>query len=418
MHMQPPNPLPDQKATDPLASAGRGAGTPPPWQTLIAASFGSAEAVERIPAEAREAWEASFAAYAADHRYYELTHDALENQFQHRYLMLKDRQGTLRAVQPFLIVSQDLVTGVPLPIRRMIERVRKVFPHFLKLKMVMVGCSAGEGDLAGDAESGGFAWTVDALGEVLPLLGRRLRARLIVFKDFPSKYRAALDPLRTRGFVRVPSMPATGLNLDFESFEDYMAKHLSHAMRKNLRRKFRKATVGAPLVFAVSNDASALVNELLPLYQAVFARSELKFEELNADYLRELGRRMPDRARFFLWRLENRIVAFASCLVHNGVVKDNYIGLDYSVALDRHLYFLTWRDTITWAVQNGCHTYHSAPLNYDPKLHFRMHLEPLDLYVRPVQGWLSPLFTRILPLLEPTRYDRAIQQFPNKKDLR
>jgi hypothetical protein len=91
--------------------------------------------------------------------------------------------------------------------------------------------------------------------------------------------------------------------------------------------------------------------------------------------------------------------------------------LDYSLALDYHLYFLTWRDTISWAVQNGCHTYHSAPLNYDPKLHFRMKLDPLDLYVRAAQDWLNPLVRRLMPVFEPTRYDRAIQRFPNKDEL-
>ncbi|HEY0791045.1 MAG TPA: GNAT family N-acetyltransferase [Chthoniobacterales bacterium] len=415
--MPPPDSLPGQNATGFPGPASRDPGAPPAPQVLLQTPLGSALVVERIPPEARDAWERGLAACATDHRYYELTQDTLGNQFQHRYLLLRDRQGTLRAVQPFLIVSQDLVTGVPRPVRRAVQRVRKVFPRFLKLKMIMVGCSAGEGDLAHGADGTGLAWTAKALGDVLPLLGRRFRASLIVFKDFPAKYRTVLDPLTTRGFARIPSMPATGLNLDFDSFEGYMAARLSHAMRKNLRRKFRKAMAGAPVVFEACNDASAWVNELVPLYRAVFERSELKFEELNADYLRELGRRMPDRARFFLWRLENRVVAFASCLVHDGVLKDNYIGLDYSVALDRHLYFLTWRDTITWAIQNGCHTYHSAPLNYDPKLHFRMHLEPLDLYVRPTYGWLGPVFRRFLPLLEPTRYDRAIQQFPNKKDL-
>jgi hypothetical protein len=126
---------------------------------------------------------------------------------------------------------------------------------------------------------------------------------------------------------------------------------------------------------------------------------------------------MPDRARFFLWRQEGRIIAFASVLVHDGVLRDNYIGLDYSVALDRHLYFVTWRDTIIWALENGIHTYHSAPLNYDPKYHFRMELEPLDLYVLSAHTWLNPIFRRILPLLEPTRYDRTIQKFANAGEL-
>ena len=390
---------------------------PHPLPVTVKASFGSAVVVERVPPDDQAIWESSFAGRITDHRYYELTQDTLGAQFEHRYLLLKGADGTTRAVQPVFIVLQDLVTGLPRLFRQVVERVRRRFPGFLKLRMLMVGSSAGEGDLGRDVGTGEVTWTAQALGEVLAPLGRKLRATLIVFKDFPAAYRGVLEPLKRSGFTRVPSMPATGLTLDFETFEEYLTKRLSHAYRKNLRRKFRKAAQGVPLAFDVVSDVTPWVDQLVPLYRAVFGRSELKFEELNAEYLSELGRRMPDRARFLLWREGDRIVAFACCLVHNGVLKDNYIGLDYSIALERHLYFVTWRDTVIWALESGCHTYHSAPLNYDPKLHFRMHLEPLDLYARATRAWLNPLCARVLPWLEPTRYDRAVQQFPNQADL-
>jgi hypothetical protein len=56
-------------------------------------------------------------------------------------------------------------------------------------------------------------------------------------------------------------------------------------------------------------------------------------------------------------------------------------------------------------------------LNYDPKYHFRMELEPLDLYVRSPHAWLNPVFKRVLPLLEPTRYDPVIRKFANASEL-
>jgi hypothetical protein len=47
-----------------------------------------------------------------------------------------------------------------------------------------------------------------------------------------------------------------------------------------------------------------------------------------------------------------------------------------------------------------------------------MQLEPLDLYVRAVSNVLNPVFRPFLSWLEPTRYDRAIQQFSNAAELR
>ena len=46
-----------------------------------------------------------------------------------------------------------------------------------------------------------------------------------------------------------------------------------------------------------------------------------------------IGREMPERARFFVWRREGKAVAFAFCMVHDGTIHDLNMGLDYSVAL-------------------------------------------------------------------------------------
>jgi Acetyltransferase (GNAT) domain len=381
------------------------------------ASFGSAAVVDQLGPEDRPAFEFGFRRCALDHRYYEITQSALGDQFEHLYLVLRDAAGTTRAVQPFLFVRQDMVVGTPAVVRRAVDAVRRLLPSFLKLPMIMVGCSAGEGDIAGDINTGDIGWTVNGLKEVLVPVGKALGAWMIAFKDYPKSYRSSLDSLATAGFTRVPSMPATGMGLEFRDFEDYLNTRLSHAMRKNLRRKFRKSASGPPIDFEVVTDITPYVQEVLPLYQGVYQRASQKFEELNLVYLSELGRKMPDRSKFLIWRIEGRIVAFASCIVHDGVLRDNYIGLDYSIALDRHLYFVTWRDTVTWAIENGYRLYHSAPLNYDPKLHFRMDLEPLDLFVRAPSSPFNFLLRRLLPVLEPTRYDPVVKKFPNASEL-
>jgi len=380
-------------------------------------SFGTAAVADGIPPEEYETWVAGFEDYPVDHRYYEIVHESLRDQCAHYYLFLKDSNGMTRAIQPFLIVSQDLATGTPAFIRNALAQVRRLVPGLLKLRMLMVGCSAGEGAIVLERVSRDISWTVDALRASLTPVARRLKAVLIVFKDYPKFYRRYLDRLRVFGFTRLPSMPATQLDLDFSDFEDYLKRRVSYTTRKNLRRKFRKAQSGPPIEWEVVTDISPYVDEVYPLYQQTLSRSEFRFQELTKSYLCELGQRMNDRALFFLWRQQGRIIAFASVIVHNGVLRDNYIGMDYTVALKYHLYFVTWRDTITWALKNGIHTYYSGPLNYDPKYHFRMALAPLDLYVRSSYDWLNRIFKPILPLLEPTRYDRVIRKFANADEL-
>ena len=72
-------------------------------------------------------------------------------------------------------------------------------------------------------------------------------ARLIVFKEFPAKYRSVLAGFIGAGYTRVPSYPMTQLNIDYPSFEEYMARALSRKTRQDLRVKFRAAAAAPPI---------------------------------------------------------------------------------------------------------------------------------------------------------------------------
>jgi hypothetical protein len=383
----------------------------------VPTSFGRAVVASRVPEADAETWAAGLAHQANDHRYYELTHDALGHQFEHYYLLLQDKAGKTRAIQPFLMVNQDLVTGMPKAFRRAMDKVRQKFPSTLVMRMLMVGCSAGEGHLVRDSSTGSVEWVAQALAEALHPVARKFKAAMIVMKDFPKTYRKPLRPLRRYGYARVPSMPGSRLDLNFKSFDDYLQNKLSHKTRKNLRSKFRKAAAGAAITMEVVSDVAPHIDELYPLYRQVLERSQYKFEELTKPYFVQISRRMSERALFFIWRQNGKAVAFSSCAGHDGVLRDHYIGLDYKVALDHHLYFLTFRDIVTWAIENKYHTYYSAPLNYEPKYHLRHDLVPLDLYVRTSWDWINPLFRAIVPYLEPTRYDPMIRKFANAHEL-
>jgi hypothetical protein len=383
----------------------------------VRTSFGSAVVTDRVPEGDAATWAAGLSHLANDHRYYEAAHESLGDQFEHYYLFLKDTTGRTRAIQPFLVVNQDLVAGLPRTVRLTVEKLRRRFPGAFKLRMVMVGCSAAEGHLVRDEKTGSVEWTAQALSEALQPVGRALKAALVVLKEFPTSYRKALRPMQGAGYVRIPSMPGSRLDLDFADFDEYMQTRLSHKTRKNLRSKFRKAEAAGKLELKVVTDIEPHIDELFPLYRQVVERSQYKFEELTKLYFVLLSRRMGDRALFFIWRLKGKAVAFSSCAGHDGVLRDHYIGLDYSVALDHHLYFVTFRDQVTWALANKYRTYYSAALNYEPKYHLRHELVPLDLYVRTSWNLINPICRAIIPYFEPTRYDPMIRKFANAHEL-
>ena len=362
-----------------------------------------------------DAWKQALQNKSKDHRYYEIVEETLECDFEHHYLLLEDGSGKIRAIQPVFFVRQNLIEGVPGKIRSVVDRIREVFPRFLTMRVLMVGCAAGTGDL-GACDEKDEPWVTNALKAALRIYAKRNKASLVVFKDFPTNYRSVLDTLLSNGYARIPSMPMTRLPLHYANWDEYFAT-LSKATRKDLRRKFRKTERTPKIEMEMLNDVAPLVDEIYPLYLAVHERSSLKFETLTKNYFRDIGRRMADRARFFIWRQNGRIVAFSFCLVCDGVIYDECIGLDYRVALDLHLYFYTLHDIISWALQQGLKYYYSNPLNYEPKLHLDCELVPLDLFIMHTNPLLNPIFRRVIKYLGPTRHDPVLQKFPNAHQL-
>jgi predicted N-acyltransferase len=376
--------------------------------------FGNAKVLSLEDLRSVEEWKYAFAAKTKDHRFYEIVEQTLDSKFEHRYLLLEDKANKIRGIQPLFFVQQNLVEGIP-ALRAAVEAIRQRFPRFLTMRVLMVGNAAGEGHLAA-CDPTDEEWVANALPMALKSYAKLSKASLVVFKDFPARYRHALRNLPENGYTRVPSMPMTELHLRYMDFDHYLST-LGASTRKDLRRKFRKTGAAAPITLEIVTDLTPHVDELYPLYLQVHERSPLKFERLTKQYLCSLGQRMPERARFFIWRQDGKAIAFSVTLVHENILHDDYLGLDYDVALDLHLYFYTFRDILSWALAQGLERYRSSPLNYNPKLHLGCDLFPLDLYVRHMTGWLNPIIRQALKFLEPTRYDPVLKRFPNAHEL-
>lgn len=362
-------------------------------------------------------WREAFAGQAKDGHYHSVVESTICGDFDYRYLGIHDASGRLRVLQPMFVTDQDLVVGIPAFFRAIAAAVRRVFPRFLFQRMLMAGCAAGEGHagLLGDR-----AKSAEALLQALEIYARHRRASIVTLKDFPKVNREWLDaPAAAQQYRRIPSFPATTIDLrDLRNFDDYLERRVGKATRKSLRRKFRLADAIEPrLTMEVRSEVGAEAHELCALYRQVLDRSEFRFEELTPEYFIELGRRMPGSARFFIWRAAGRPVAVSATLIHNGRIYDNYLGMDYALAYERHLYFVTLRDMINYAIDDGVETYYSTPLDYEPKRSLRFRIAPLDLYVKFVNRAINPLFRRVLPFLEPTRYDRTLRRFENAKDM-
>ena len=143
----------------------------------------------------------------------------------------------------------------------------------------------------------------------------------------------------------------------------------------------------------------------------------MHFEKLTPEFLVRLGRAMPDKVRYFVWRQNGRPVAFSICTIDGDTICDEYIGIDYQSSVSSGLYHYTFRDIVNWALGNGLKAYASTGLCYDPKLHLKQELVPLDLYVRHRSAIGNFVMKYIVRWLDPTRHDKTLAEFSNYADL-
>ena len=87
-------------------------------------------------------WQFAFAAERKDHRYYELIEDTLHPEFDYRYFVICDDNGEACGVQPFFLLDQDLLAGLGVQLRVLIDGIRRVWPRFMRARVLMVGCAA------------------------------------------------------------------------------------------------------------------------------------------------------------------------------------------------------------------------------------------------------------------------------------
>ena len=374
----------------------------------IQLSGGRALVFERARDVPMELWARGFSDTPKDFQYYELIEQTMGSAFEYRYLAVFDRTNRPVALQPLVLTTQDLAVSASETIVRFVAKLRTIWPRLWRIRMALAGCLVGEGE-TGAIEPVEVA--IPLVAESLEKYARGEGISLVAFKDFPTKLRRAFSCLSRWGYARIAGFPPVILELNFASFDEYMAMQLSRATRKNLRRKFRVADdASPPLALEVWTDAEQIIDEIYPLYLAVAQTSAIRFEVFSREYFLEAGRCAPGKFRYFIWRQGCRAVAFSFCTIWNGTLYDNDIGLDYTVAYELNLYYVTFRDLLNWALTNGLRRYASAPFSYDPKLRLRLQLQPVDVYVKHISPWLNPLIKVLALLLEPARTDPVLRR--------
>ena len=257
------------------------------------------------------------------------------DQFSFYYAVIYDTDQ-LVCVAPCFSVNYPLDTSINGPLRRLTNGVKKIFNNNFSIKALVCGIPMGQGNIG---ITKGIPGLVETLESCMERLAKKIHAPIIAFKDFDQSYDDLLNPLLQSKFLKIDSLPLTRMQLDFSNFDEYL-KSLSSATRYDYRKKLKKAESIKIESSLVNTLDETTLDEVYELYLQAIETHNMGFEIVPKQFFRLISTNMPQETKFFLWRIDDKLVAFVLCLVSNGTLLDYYMGIDYTPAHEYHLYFV------------------------------------------------------------------------------
>ena len=362
--------------------------------------------VKRIADIPADDWKRVFPDVLENYDFFNTLDESNLGQFSFYYMMVYERNIPIAAATCFLL-NYSLDTSISGPLRRVTNSIKKIMPNIFSLKAVVCGMPIGQGriGIAGQADM-----AIKAILRRMEQIARKNRVPIIAFKDFDQTYTRMLDPLQKIGFAKFDSLPSTELNVWFKDFEEYL-KTLSSANRYDLRRKFRRVDGLVKIdLDIVESLEDGVLQEVYKLYLEIVAKHDMGFELLPIEFFKNISKNMPRHTKFFLWRIEGKLVAFLLCLVSKDILIDYYVGLDYSIAHKYHLYFVKFRDILNWCIKNNIKKYEMGITGYEPKRRLSFDFVPLYLYVKLRNRMFRPIFKLIFQFLKFENFDPSLKK--------
>ncbi|MFO1149051.1 MAG: GNAT family N-acetyltransferase [Alsobacter sp.] len=362
--------------------------------------------MDSLAALAPAEWDGLFPGDPEGWAFYRAVEEAGPPDFAWRYVLL-ERSGEIIAAAPAFVTPYRLDTTAQGPLRRATDQLARLLPSVMTLRLAALGSPVAEGCHLGFAPSVAVderAALLDALLDAFEAMAERESCALRGVKDATGRDRALWDSvLEPRGYTRLPALPTGVLDLPEGGVEGYW-KTLGRATRKDIRRKLRARDA---LRVEVRDRIDDLTEAVGALYDQTVARSELTFEHLPAAYFAAVLRWMPNAKAVLYWQGE-RLVAFNFVIETQDRLVDKYIGMDYAVARDLNLYFVSWMTNVEACVERGVPVYQSGQAFYGPKVRLGCRLSPNWMYFRHRNFAVNLMLRGVARLVRLDRFDPEI----------
>ena len=309
------------------------------------------------------------------------------NDFTYRYLVLY-RESQAVAIAGVYTVTTDIAIFAPPSIRKLLDGIRRLFPNFLKWKMLECGTPITISSppfirrpgVSDDA-------VVDALNAELRSLARREGCLIIVVRDFEPNAQHLKTSFARHGYHWTDSLPNTYMNVRWRTVGEYHASMRSYFRSKLLKHQKRNLTAGVrhELVDDFAHLADTLCAQWMEVHEHA---SEFQREVLTPAFYRDLPAAMGDRVKVLLFYRGDAWVGHALLLMDGDMLRWLYVGRE--VAQNDSLYIYIAATVVEAAIDLGAKRLEMGLTTYSIKQDLGAEVVPIKLAIRASWGLINP----------------------------
>ncbi|MFY1664681.1 GNAT family N-acetyltransferase [Pseudomonas sp. Pseu.R1] len=365
----------------------------------------STHAFSSIRSIDREAWNECFPDQLEDWDFYWAVEQAGVEGFTWRYLAVFDGP-TLLGVVPAFVTCYRLDTTIQGVGKRVTEHINRVWPGVFDLRMYAVGSPVAERCNAGTARHVSGPLRQEVFNRLLQRAQQDaddLGIGLLAVKDAPTDEPLWAETCSLAGLQNMPGLPSALLAVPYPSLDAYLGS-LGKSTRKDLRRTLRGP---APRI-EWRRQIDDVLPEIMQLYEATLARSDLQFERLGPGYFTGLLDQLGERAVCVLYWIDERLVAFNLMLLDEHRLIDKIFAHDPNRTREYNLYARSWLANVEYCIDHRIPVYEAGQAGYASKIRFGCRFAPNQLFFRHRNRLLNTLLRLIRQIIRPDRSDPAL----------
>ena len=344
-------------------------------------------------------WDALVRGQSCSHSraFWEVLENADLNDFRYRYVLISDDADMPLAIAGLYAVTTDIAIFAPRVLRSPLVKVRRLFPNFLKLRMLECGTPITVSSppfMTADNEMD--SRILSTLGRLLKEIAQAEGQILIVIRDFEpatQELQAALEPL---SYHWVDSLPNTYMDIPWNTSEDYVSSLKSYYRSKLLKhlRRNQEHLVEYKLVTEFDDLAETLNRQ----WQVVHEQAdEFQREVLNSLFYKEFSQRLGDRSKVLLFYRQGDLVGHALLLLDGELLRWMYFGRNQ--AGNDSLYIYVAYAVIETAIHLGARRLELGLTTYSIKQDLGATIAPIRLALHSPWRLINPLIALLYPLL-------------------